>query len=284
MSHSLVYKIQKFSIHDGPGIRTTVFFKGCPLRCQWCHNPESQSFEPWHTNYSEPTSHAGHTGNTEYIEHLGHPWGIGREWPLSQLVAELEKDRIFYDESDGGVTLSGGEPLAQDIGYIKSLVQILTERGISVVIDTCGDVPYENFCEVLPYTDMFLYDLKFLDSDLHATFTGVSNNRILSNLALLGQEKTKICLRLPLLSGINDSLKTMKEIKAWLDENNIRPFFINLLPYHSYGRNKYADLEMDTPTDFQAPDQKHLEVIKDFWERQGHPAGIGGHILRSKTL
>ena len=254
----IIYKIQKFSIHDGPGIRTTVFLKGCPLRCQWCHNPESQSYEP------------------EFTDNLGH---IGKEWPLPQLVAELEKDRIFYEESGGGVTLSGGEPLAQDIGYIKSLVQILKERGISVVIDTCGDVPYDNFCEVLPYTEMVLYDLKFLDPDLHKTFTGVCNERILSNFSKLGKEKCRICLRLPLLAGINDSLKNMEEIAVWLEENGIKPIFINLLPYHLYGRNKYADLGLSTPEEFQAPSHDRLEALRDFWERQGHPTGIGGHVL-----
>jgi len=247
----MIYKIQKFSVHDGPGIRTTVFFKGCPLRCLWCHNPESQSFEPGH---------------------------IGKKWPLPRLIAELEKDRIFYEESGGGVTLSGGEPLAQDMDYVKLLVQTLAERGISVVIDTCGDVPYESFRKILPYTDMFLYDLKFLDTHLHETFTGASNQRILSNLVRLGQEKIKICLRLPLLAGINDSLETMEAVNAWIDQNNIRPFFINLLPYHLYGRSKYADLGLEAPMEFQTPDQNRLDMLKDFWEQQGHPVGIGGHI------
>jgi len=256
----MIYKIQKFSIHDGPGIRTTVFFKGCPLRCKWCHNPESQSFD---LGYLESQS--------------SDPGYIGKAWPLPQLIAELEKDRIFYDESGGGVTLSGGEPLAQDMGYIKALVRVLTERGISVVIDTCGDVPYNNFRAVLPYTDMFLYDMKFLDTYLHETLTGFPNKRILSNLIMLGQEKTKICLRLPLLSGINDSIETMEEIKAWIDKHDVKPFLINLLPYHLYGRNKYADLCMELPMAFQAPDQNRLDTLKKFWEQQGQSVGIGGH-------
>jgi len=228
-----------------------VFFKGCPLRCKWCHNPESQSFRQE---------------------------GYGKKWSLSKLVTELEKDRIFFDESGGGVTLSGGEPLAQDIDYIKSLASALKARGISVVIDTCGDVPFENFCAVLPYTDIFLYDLKLLDTDLHMTLTGVSNNRILTNLALLGREKTKICLRLPLLSGVNDTLQDMEKIAIWLNENTILPFHISLLPYHLYGRNKYEDLAFDMPPIFDTPDQGQLKLLKNFWEDRGYPTGIGGYL------
>jgi len=234
-----IYKIQKFSIHDGPGIRTTIFFKGCPLRCLWCHNPESQ------------------------------PFG-GEKWPLNKLVAELEADRIFYDESGGGVTLSGGEPLAQDMDYIELLAKTLQSRGISVFIDTCGMVPYENFRRVLPYTDMFLYDLKLLDNDLHTTYTAASNERILSNLVQLGRDKANICLRLPLLGGINDSLEDMEKIAAWIEDNEVNPTFISLLPYHLYGRNKYADIGLDTPPPFDTPDEALLGVLKDFWQGKGY--------------
>jgi len=233
-----IYKIQKFSIHDGPGIRTTVFFKGCPLRCLWCHNPESQ------------------------------PFGGDPAIPLNQLVAELEADRIFYDESGGGVTLSGGEPLAQDMDYIELLTKTLKSRGISAIIDTCGLVPYENFRRVLPYTDMFLYDLKLLDDVLHTTYTKASNERILANLAQLGRDKANICLRLPLLAGINDSLEDMEKIAAWLQDKGVNPAFISLLPYHLYGRNKYADLGLDAPPQFGTPDEAQLGVLKDFWQRR----------------
>ena len=251
MSEPLIYKIQKFSIHDGPGLRTTVFFKGCPLRCQWCHNPESQSFQ--------------------------HDF-IGIHWPIPKLLAELEKDRIFYDESGGGVTLSGGEPLAQDIGYIASLASALKNQGISVIIDTCGDVPFENFSAILSYADMFLYDLKLLDNNLHMSLTGVSNDRVLENLMLLSHEKAKICLRLPLLAGINDSLHDMEMLSAWLNNNDVRPIHINLLPYHLYGRNKYDSLDIDVPQAFNTPSQAQLEAIKAFWESQGYLTGIGGYL------
>jgi len=224
---------------------------GCPLRCLWCHNPESLSF-------------CKDDGKDE--------------WPLPKLIAELEKDRVFYDDSGGGVTLSGGEPLAQDMSYIVPLMEALHEQGISVIIDTCGDVPFEHFLAVLPFTDMFLYDLKLFDSDLHNKLTGVTNKTILENLVRLGKENAKICLRMPLLGGINDSLKDMEALAAWLKINEVRPSFISLLPYHTYGREKYAELGLQTPETFQTPSKEHLNILKSFWEKAGCHAGIGGSI------
>ena len=233
-----IFKIQKFSIHDGPGIRTTVFFRGCPLRCQWCHNPEALK-----------------------------PGGKPDEWVLNQLITELEKDRIFYDESGGGVTLSGGEPLLQDI---SQLAQMLKERGISVVIDTCGDVPHDHVRKIIPYTDLFLYDIKMLETYLHRDLTGSSNERILDNLVSLSRENVDFWLRLPLLSGINDGIEHMEKIASWLNENSVRPSFVSLLPYHQHGRSKYSDLGFDTPQDFKTPDQNQLDAIKYFWEGIGY--------------
>jgi len=252
-SMPLIYKIQQFSIHDGPGIRSTVFFKGCPLRCKWCHNPESWSFE---------------SGADQ----------IGQEWQIPALVRELEKDRIFYEQSDGGVTLSGGEPLAQDIEYISALLRELARKGISTVIDTCGDVPYENFEAVLHYTDFFLYDLKLWDNKRHIALTEVPNERILLNLSRLGRSGAKICLRFPLIAGVNDSLADMEKIAAWLDKEGVRPVFVSLLPYHEYGNNKYARLELAPPPSFSPPSQGCLSEIKAFWENRNCKTAIGGTI------
>ena len=259
MPEPIIYKIQKFSLHDGPGIRTTIFFKGCPLRCKWCHNPESQSF---------------------YIENMNNGSGkaeaIGRQWTVSDIITELEKDRIFYDESGGGVTLSGGEPMAQDMSFVLALISELKGRGISVTIDTCGDVPCENFGAVIPYTDLFLYDLKLFEDHLHREYTGVSNKRILSNLSWICREKSSVCLRLPLLSGINDTIEDMIKIATWLDGEGAKPTFISLLPYHIYGRNKYAKLGANIPQKFSTPNEANLKRLKEFWETLGYKINIGG--------
>jgi len=256
MPEPLIYKIQKFSIHDGPGIRSTVFFQGCPLRCRWCHNPESLSFD----------------GES------------GQEWSIPALIEELEKDRIFYEESGGGVTLSGGEPMAQDIGYITNLLRALARRGIRTAIDTCGEVPYENFEAVLPDVDLFLYDLKLWDKERHIALTGVSNERILLNLSRLSRDGAKICLRLPLIGGLNDSLADMEHIAAWLEMEGVRPVFVSLLPYHEYGNSKYARLGLESPPCFEPPNQDRLQEIKTFWAHRGYQTAIGGAIdLYSQT-
>jgi len=249
----LIFKIQKFSVHDGPGIRTTVFFKGCPLRCQWCHNPESQT-------YDDPDS-------------------IARAWQLDELVTELMKDRIFYDESGGGVTLSGGEPLAQEPAYIYALAKKLHTRGVRLAIDTCGDVPWECFFAILPFTDMFLYDIKSLDDKKHWALAGASNERILQNLIALGQENVNICLRLPLMGGVNDSLTDAEQLVAWLAAENVCPYYVNLLPYHDYGGHKYSRLGWEKP-DFTAPSQTQLDTLLAYWQSCGYRAGVGGGILR----
>ena len=242
----LVYRIQKFCVHDGPGIRSTVFFRGCPLRCAWCHNPES--------------------------------WGDeAKGWRLPDLLAELEKDRVFYEESGGGVTLSGGEPLAGDLSYALELMLALKDSGISVVLDTCGDVPAENICKALPLVEMFLYDIKMLDAVKHAELTGFSNERILSNLAMLGRLGGRVCLRLPLLAGVNDSVEEAESIIAWLLKNDVWPFHVSLLPYHMYGSYKYKELGVEAPL-FEAPGRQQLDSLLSLWEKHGYTAAIGGQI------
>ena len=258
-----IFNIQKFSIHDGPGIRTTVFFCGCPLRCRWCHNPEGLLF-------------SGGTG----AKYRGDGDKPNAAWSVADLVKELEKDRVFFEESGGGVTLSGGEPLAQDMGYIVSLTEELRRKGISVVVDTCGDVPYENIRSVLRYADLFLYDIKIMDEDLHIKYTGVSNKRILANLSKLGSEEAAtgtIGLRLPLLAGVNDAAADMENIAAWLETENVKPSFVSLLPYHAYARGKYERRNLTAP-EFSSPDAEHLMMLKNFWTAQGFPADVGGGI------
>ncbi|MDD3418037.1 MAG: radical SAM protein, partial [Eubacteriales bacterium] len=198
----LVFDLQRFSVHDGPGIRTTVFFKGCPLACEWCHNPESQSYLP-----------------EKMRDQDGALRMAGETYELDDFVSFLERDLLFYEQSKGGVTLSGGEPMAQDILFIRELLKRLKDKGISTAIDTSGFAPYESFQRVLPFTDLFLYDLKWMDDEKHRLFTGESNQIILENLRRLSEDGATICLRLPLLASLNDSIETMQAIQQWLKDH-----------------------------------------------------------------
>ncbi|MDR1737282.1 MAG: glycyl-radical enzyme activating protein [Candidatus Symbiothrix sp.] len=244
---ALIFNIQRFSIHDGDGIRTTVFFKGCPLACAWCHNPEGRSFtaETWQTA----------DGKYEIV---------GKNYTVKQLLKELEKDRIFYEQSGGGVTLSGGETLAQNMDFVTELVAALHKSGISVGIDTCGYCDFGNFERVLPYTDFFLYDLKIFDDRLHQTFTGVSNRLILENLKKLARYKARIILRLILLEGVNASDEHIIAILNFLMQNDIHPERIDLLPYHRLGSDKHQRLQTPTPAQvFSAPTNERIEAIRN---------------------
>lgn len=260
MASPLVFNIQKFSVHDGPGIRTTIFFKGRPICCWWCHNPESQCYEQ------------------EIMENReGRRETVGQPYTVAQLVKEAEKDIIFYDQSGGGVTLSGGEPMTQDRDFMERLVKELHRKGISVAVDTCGVVPYENYARILPYVDLFLYDLKFLDSSTHATFTGEPNEQVLSNLIRLSQDSARINLRLVMLDGLNTSLDDMRAIVDWLKAKSVRVDSINLLPYHDYGRDKYRRLQREYQTDIlKRPSDDALALLKTFLEQHNYRVAIGG--------
>ena len=259
MRKPLIFNIQKFSTHDGPGVRTTIFFKGCPIKCQWCHNPESQSFKP-----------------EKMLNKEGKPELLGRTYELDELVDIVTQDEMFYDQSGGGVTLSGGEVMAQPIDYIEELTRRLAQRGISVAIDTCGVVSQKNLSRVLPYADLFLYDLKFIDSQLHQQYTGASNIKVLNNLKFLSDHHARIILRLILLRDLNDTDEILQRTLAWIDENQIRVEEVSLLPYHDFGRDKYRKLNRECTQNFEVPEEERLNRIKQAWEQRGVLVKIGG--------
>ncbi|MBF4695266.1 radical SAM protein [Fusibacter sp. Q10-2] len=253
-----IFNIQKFSVHDGPGIRTTLFFKGCPLRCNWCHNPESQSYAQ------------------EFIlTKSGKSEAVGKQYTIAQLVKELEKDQIFYEQSGGGVTLSGGEVMTQNMDYIEALAKKLNQVGISVWIDTCGEASYDAFKRIQPYVEGFLYDLKLMDSKAHEHYIGKDNHRILENLKQLSRDNAHIRLRLIQIDGLNSSETSMLEIYKWLQLNQVRIEAINLLPYHEFGRDKYARLNRQNDL-FCKPTAEALESAQAFWRLKGYPVAIGG--------
>ena len=259
MNAPLIFNIQKFSVHDGPGIRTTIFFKGCPMRCLWCHNPESQN------------------AFAERMERKdGKEEEVGRRYSVSELVRLLAKDQIFYEQSGGGVTLSGGEVMAQDMEYVAALLQALKRVGIHTAIDTCGAVPVQNYEKVLPYTDLFLYDLKMMDSEKHARYTGVSNEQVLENLKYLSSRGAAIDLRLILVKDVNADRADIQAIAEWLKEEQIVVERISLLPYHDFGRDKYRRLHRECTQNFAPPSDGDVENVKKFLEQCGYRVQTGG--------
>ena len=300
MRDTYISDIQRYSIHDGEGIRTTVFFKGCPLSCAWCHNPETQQYEREPFFYRERC-----TGCTECSKDC--PQGAirmekqegekylaftdrnlcercgecldscgnnareicGRVYSVKELLEELIKDMPFYETSHGGVTLSGGEVLSQNLSVVVSLMQELTSRGISVNIDTCGQVGYEAFTQVLPYTNVFLYDMKLMDSRLHKQYTGVGNELILSNLKHLAADGGRIWIRIPVIGGVNDTEQNMEQTADFLCENRICPEHIHLLPYHNTGSGKYGRLSREYPYSFEVPSAERMEQFRQIFEQKG---------------
>ena len=210
----IVFDVKRGSVKDGPGIRTSVFFKGCPLRCIWCHNPESWLPEP------EPDGAAV----------------IGREVSVSELMEEILVDRIFYRTSGGGVTLTGGEPMMQ-FAFLRELLTAAKAEKISTALDTCGFAPWEEYREILGLIDLFLYDFKAADSIRHRELTGVENELILENLCRLNEAGAVIFLRCPLVPGVNDSPEHLAAIAGWAERlSGVEE--VTLEPYHPLGMEK----------------------------------------------
>lgn len=301
---SLITNVQKFSIHDGDGIRTSVFFKGCPLKCEWCHNPETQRFEKEMQCDKEKCVGCGNCakvcpngaismengkpemkkdactfcGKCVNLCPIGIREIIGREYSVKELIKELMKDQMFYEESGGGVTLSGGEVMAMDIDYILAIAKELKRQDVTLTIDTCGYVPYEKFQAILPYVNTFLYDVKVMDPKLHKKYIGVDNQLILDNLIRLAADGARIYIRIPTIKEVNGNEKNMKEMIAFLKEHDIHPAQINLLPYHDTGSGKYSKLDMEYKgTDLHAPEKEEMEsFVRLFVESGFQNTKIGG--------
>ena len=300
-----VTNIQKYSIHDGDGIRTTVFFKGCHLKCQWCHNPETQKFE---TELQVDTARCTGCGRCAAVCPQGaitissegkavtdrskcivcgkcenaclgnYRTVVGREYSVKELVKICLQDQMFYEESGGGVTLSGGEVMAMDPEYIQPLVKALWREGIDVDIDTCGQAPYSSYKAILPYVHTWLYDIKVMDEEKHRKYIGMGNKVILDNLKGIASEGARIYIRIPTVKEVNGDPESMQAIIDFLIENNIRPPQINLLPYHSTGSHKYGKLGRDyLAEDLTAPTDEEMQELVRQWNDAGFTnVKIGG--------
>lgn len=233
-----IFNVQRMSLHDGPGIRTTIFFKGCNMRCVWCHNPES-----W-----ERGAAGEGEGEIARIDNLA-----GAAVEIDKIIEEAEKDRLMYEISGGGVTCSGGEPLLQIRG-LSVLLQQLKRKGICTAVDTAGNVPGESFEEIMPYTDLFLYDLKLWDSEEHKKYTGTSNEKILMNFETIEKEK-RVIVRIPVIAGISE---TVFEPFADFLKGRKNLEYVEILPYHNLGEKKYQKLGRKNPM-FKAPTTEFLE-------------------------
>lgn len=304
MIQPLITSIQKYSIHDGDGIRTTVFFKGCPLSCAWCHNPETQSFSKqllFHADLcfgcascvpvcpSQAISIHNKVAHTDSLK--CNQCGIcedyciqnireiaGKSMTISQLVRELEKDKAFYEQSHGGITLSGGEVMAQDMDYLLTLLRYLKEKGYRVNIDTCGNVAFERFEKILPFVDTFLYDVKWMDDKLHKLITGVSNELILQNLKRLQRSGARIWIRIPIIEGVGQNEENIKAMAIFLKKEKMSPRQINLLPYHNAGSGKYSKLgKQYQGEEYKTPTQESLQNLADILQEYGFKrVKIGG--------
>ena len=294
-----VFNIMRFSTHDGPGIRTTVFFKGCPLACQWCHNPESQRSQSEVLYFEERCRHCldcaaacphhaiSESGGVPITSAACHLCGVcteacaaearqiaGRRVTLPELVAEVKRDQVFFEESGGGVTLSGGEPLAQS-RFVSSFLGACRREGIHTVLETCGYVYAETFRQVAYQADLVYFDLKLIDPTAHHQRTGVSNRLILHNLQGLAASGRPVTVRIPVIPGVNDSVDEIRHFTACLTDVGIRN--VELLPYHRIGSEKYRRLGRTyTLGDIPQPAPEDLGRFRDALTHAGLHATIGG--------
>lgn len=290
-----VFNTQKFSIHDGTGIRTLIFMKGCPLRCIWCSNPESQRTGPEvmfvrskctgcgkcaalcreaavdDVTFDIDRSRCVKCGLCTSKCYAGAKKMTGRQVTVREMMELIEKDRIFYTNSGGGVTVGGGEPAMQH-GFVEELLKACRESHIHTAIETCGYGRWQDICGMFDNADQIFFDLKAIDPELHRRLTGVSNELILHNAEQAAVRGKDVIFRIPLIPGCNDSLTNIEETGIFVGglSGNGRNVFIEILPYHDLGRDKYRWLDMDySLEDTGKPDATQVEELKTILKNRG---------------
>lgn len=302
MSESLIFDIKRYAINDGPGIRVVIFFKGCNLHCAWCHNPESIShraekmFAPARcircgtcvevcpekaitltaegivTDPALCTVHGkcSEVCPTKAIEMSG------RVISVDEIMAAIEKERVFFDHSNGGVTFSGGEPLVH-IPLLTKLLDECGKRHIHRAVDTAGNVSTDVLLDIAARTDLFLWDLKMMDSDLHRKWTSAPNEKILHNLTVLAETGAEIIIRIPLMGGINDTEENIEQTALFIAGLAGKRKEVNLLPYHKIAQNKYMKLGLsESFALFEEPGKEKLAWVTEQFARHGIKATVGG--------
>lgn len=301
MTKGLVFDLKRYSIHDGPGLRTTVFLKGCPLSCWWCHNPESQSSLP--EIMVRPERCIGCGDCVRACPQKALDFGafgivtdmnlcdrcgvcadvcptearqlVGREMTVAAVMDEVERDRLFYDRSGGGMTVSGGEPLMQP----QFLLELLAEAGrveIHRAVDTTGFAQTSLLLDVAEKTDLFLYDLKHMDPEKHKLYTGVSNELILHNLRALAEAGAKINVRMPVIPGVNDDAENLEKAGAFIASLPGGPT-VNILAYHKAGVEKFRRLGLEYRlAETEEPDNAEMTSVKNRLMSFGLTVQIGG--------
>ena len=302
MSEDLIFDVKRYAINDGPGIRVVIFFKGCNLQCAWCHNPEgiSGKVEKMFTPAKcircgtcvEACPEKAITLTPEGIITNGDLCTVcgkcaevcptkaiemsGKQMTVSEIMEVIEKERIFFDQSGGGVTFSGGEPLV----HTKILIELLDEcgkRGIHRAVDTAGNVSTEIILEVARRTDLFLYDIKMMDLGSHMEWTKAGNTKILANLKALSENGAQIIIRIPLIGGVNDTDQNIEQTAAFIAGLAGDKKEVHLLPYHRIAQHKYSKLgKSDNFEPLQEPDNETLFRAVAIFAAYGIQAGIGG--------
>lgn len=298
----IVFNIQKFSIHDGPGIRTTVFLKGCPLQCRWCANAESMSHSAELGVIRSQCNNCGKCmdvcpegvisfdadhviqfnrdrctacGKCVEVCSPGALTIYGKQVTVEDVFKEVYRDKAFYESGDGGVTVSGGEPL-QQADFVTALFQRCREAGIGTCLDTSGYAASDKLRQVLAFTDHVLYDIKHMDRDCHRQYTGKPNDLILTNARIVAASGIPMLCRMPLIAGVNDTAHNIAEtarfVKMLGDD-----IAIELLPYHRLGAEKYHTLDKPYPGEaLSIPEPEHVESIKRTFEEFGVPCTVSG--------
>lgn len=296
----LIFDIQRFSIHDGPGIRTLVFMKGCPLRCSWCSNPESQSSIPEIMFFEEKCIQCKACLQVcPYDEALKENWPLAGEacagcgvcvdvcyaqartlvgrWSSVQQVFDIvERDRVFYEESGGGLTVGGGEPTYQ-ADFVARLLELSKSRGIHTAIETCGYTPWKTMSTVLKHVDLLLMDIKHMDSEKHKLHTGAANDGILENAKKAADLVAEMVVRLPLIPGFNDEEENIRALGKFMKNELPRVKRIDVLPYHSTGESKSHRLgKAYTPAGLEPQSREKLDSVHEILHSYGLKVRIGG--------
>lgn len=300
-----IFNIQKFSIYDGPGIRTLVFFKGCPLRCLWCANPEGKSHNSCTLWNRDLCTHCGLCASVcdngihslkdgQHIISAGHCLACGKcvsvcpqralrlcgqEMEISEIMKIIMEDEVFYKTSGGGVTLGGGDPLAQPAAALE-LLRACKKAGLHTAIETSGHVERNTLCDIAAYTDLFLYDLKHTDNARHKELTGVENGKILSNLEWLIENGHQVRVRMPLITGCNTGLEEITRraelLNKWVGSGVF--LGVDLLPYHKLGVHKYAQMNERYPLGEEAAvSEEFLENATQIFSQYSIPAAVIRH-------